>query len=61
MLISLKTPIFLPICTDSANYSSDAASGWEDQNNDTIDIIPNESPDDFSEDDGSWESGDSGF
>ena len=46
---------------DSANYSSDAASGWEDQNNDTIDIIPNESPDDFSEDDGSWESGDSGF
>ena len=47
--------------TDSANYSSDAASGWEDQNNDTIDIIPNESPDDFSEDDGSWESGDSGF
>ena len=46
---------------DSANYSSDAASGWEDQNNNTIDIIPNESPDDFSEDDGSWESGDSGF
>ena len=46
---------------DSANYSSDAASGWEDQNNDTIDIIPNESADDFSEDDGSWESGDSGF
>ena len=46
---------------DSANYSSDAASGWKDQNNDTIDIIPNESPDDFSEDDGSWESGDSGF
>lgn len=46
---------------DSANYSSDAASGWEDQNNDTIDIIPNESLDDFSEDDGSWESGDSGF
>lgn len=46
---------------DSANYSSDAASGWEDQNNDTIDIISNESPDDFSEDDGSWESGDSGF
>lgn len=46
---------------DSANYSSDAASGWEDQNNDTIDIIPNESSDDFSEDDGSWESGDSGF
>ena len=46
---------------DSANYSSDATSGWEDQNNDTIDIIPNESPDDFSEDDGSWESGDSGF
>ena len=46
---------------DSANYSSDAASGWEDQNNDTIDIIPNESPDDFSKDDGSWESGDSGF
>lgn len=46
---------------DSANYSSDAASGWEDQNNDTIDIIPNESPDDFSEDDSSWESGDSGF
>lgn len=46
---------------DGANYSSDAASGWEDQNNDTIDIIPNESPDDFSEDDGSWESGDSGF
>ncbi len=46
---------------DSANYSSDAASGWEDQNNDTIDIIPNESPDDFSEDDGSWERGDSGF
>lgn len=46
---------------DSANYSSDAASGWEDQNNDTIDIIPNESTDDFSEDDGSWESGDSGF
>lgn len=46
---------------DSANYSSDAASGWEDQNNDTIDIIPNESPDDFFEDDGSWESGDSGF
>lgn len=46
---------------DSANYSSDAASSWEDQNNDTIDIIPNESPDDFSEDDGSWESGDSGF
>lgn len=46
---------------DSANYSSDAASGWEDQNNDTIDIIPNESPDDFSEDDGSWESGHSGF
>ena len=38
---------------DSANYSSDAASGWEDQNNNTIDIIPNESPDDFSEDDGS--------
>lgn len=38
---------------DSANYSSDAASGWEDQNNDTIDIIPNESADDFSEDDGS--------
>lgn len=46
---------------DSANYSSDAASGWEDQNNDIIDIIPNEFPDDFSEDDGSWESGDSGF
>ena len=46
---------------DSANYSSDAASGWEDQNNDTIDIIPNESADDFSEDDSSWESGDSGF
>jgi len=46
---------------DSANYSSDAASGWEDQNNNTIDIIPNESPDDFSEDDSSWESGDSGF
>lgn len=46
---------------DSANYSSDAASGWEDQNNDTIDIIPNESADDFSEDDGSWESRDSGF
>lgn len=46
---------------DSANYSSDATSGWEDQNNDTIDIIPNESADDFSEDDSSWESGDSGF
>lgn len=46
---------------DSANYSSDATSGWEDQNNDIIDIIPNEFPDDFSEDDGSWESGDSGF
>ena len=46
---------------DSANYRSDAASGWEGQNNDTMDIIPNESADDFSEDDSSWESGDSGF
>lgn len=52
--------------TDSgfaSDMTSDADSGFadDDQQNDYVDIIPNEDSADFSDDDGSWESGDSGF
>ena len=46
---------------DGSSFTSGTASGWDDENSDTLDIIPNESQDDFSADAGSWESGDSGF
>ena len=43
--------------------TSDTDSGFadDDQQNDYVDIIPNEDNTDFSDDEGSWESGDSGF
>ena len=52
--------------TDSgfaSDMTSDTDSGFadDDQQNDYVDIIPNEDSADFSDDDGSWESGDSGF
>ena len=46
---------------DGSSFTSGTASGWDDENSDTLDIIPNESQGNFSADDGSWESGDSGF
>lgn len=52
--------------TDSgfaSDMTSEPDSGFadDDQQNDYVDIIPNEDSTDFSDDDGSWESGESGF
>ena len=47
--------------TEGSGFTSDTVAGWGDENSDTVDIIPNESQDDFSADNGSWESGGSGF
>ena len=47
--------------TDSSDFTSDNTSDWGDENDNTVDIIPNESQDDFSAEEGSWESGDNGF
>ena len=47
--------------TDSSDFTSDNTSDWGDENDNTVDIIPNESQDDFSAEEGSWESGENGF
>lgn len=47
--------------TDSSDFTSENTSDWGDENDNTVDIIPNESQDDFSAEEGSWESVDNGF
>ena len=53
----------LPDSGFASDMTSDTDSGFadDDQQNDYVDIIPNEDNTDFSDDEGSWESGDSGF
>ena len=41
----------------SADFEQDADDGWQDNTEDYVDIVPNESYDNSTEDDGGWESG----